>query len=307
MKWRCCARPGFAAAGSAQLVLLENVLLLLAGLATGVLAALLAVLPHMFEGGAGIPLAELAIMLGIVLVVGLAAGCVGGTGYAASPRAGGAARRAVGYKLTGRKPVPRLNQQATGPGTNMSKVAFAVAAHPDDIEFLMAGTLMLLGEAGYELHYMNLANGSLGTTQYDTETIVEMRRQEAIAAADSIGATYHESICDDLDIFYDRDTLARLASVMREVAPEILLTHSPVDYMEDHTNACRLAVTAAFARGMPNFPVIPPRQPIAQKVTVYHAQPYSNHDPLRPPGAARLLCRREQLRAAESRRCWPSM
>ncbi len=163
----------------------------------------------------------------------------------------------------------------------MTKVAFAVAAHPDDIEFLMSGTLMLLGEAGFELHYMNLANGSLGTTVYDTNTIIAMRRKEAMAAAESIGAEYHESVCADLDIFYERATLARLASVMRDVAPDILLTHSPVDYMEDHTNTCRLAVTAAFARGMPNFPVTPPQATVMKPVTVYHAQPYSNYDPLR--------------------------
>ncbi|MCU0959219.1 MAG: PIG-L family deacetylase [Pirellulaceae bacterium] len=163
----------------------------------------------------------------------------------------------------------------------MTKTAFAVGAHPDDIEFLMSGTLMLLGEAGYELHYMNVANGCLGTTRYDTPTIVAMRRQEAREAAASIGAVYHESICADLDIFYDRETLAQVASVMRDVAPEIVLTHSPVDYMEDHTNTCRLVVTAAFSRGMPNFPVVPARPPVMQPTAVYHAQPYSNRDPLR--------------------------
>ena len=141
----------------------------------------------------------------------------------------------------------------------MTKTAFAIAAHPDDIEFLMSGTLMLLRAAGYELHYMNVSNGSLGTTQYDTATIVAMRRSEAREAAASIGAAFHGSVCTDLDIFYDRPTLAQIASVMREVAPDIVLTHSPVDYMEDHVNAGRLAVTAAFARGMPNFPVTPPR------------------------------------------------
>jgi LmbE family N-acetylglucosaminyl deacetylase len=67
---------------------------------------------------------------------------------------------------------------------------------------------------------------------------------------------------------------------MREVAPEILLVHAPVDYMEDHTNACRLAVTAAFVRGMPNYPVRPPRPPVEQEVTIYHAQPHGNCDPL---------------------------
>ena len=163
----------------------------------------------------------------------------------------------------------------------MQPTAFAIVAHPDDIEFHMSGTLMLLGDAGYKLHYMNVSNGSLGTTEYDTETIVAMRRREAIEAAESIGAVFHESICSDLDIFYDRPTLAKIASVMREVAPDIVLTHSPVDYMEDHTNVCRLAVTAAFSRGMPNFTVVPPRPAVMKPVTLYHAQPYSNRDPLR--------------------------
>ncbi len=163
------------------------------------------------------------------------------------------------------------------------KTAFAIAAHPDDIEFFMSGTLMRLSDAGYEIHYMNVANGCCGTTQYDAETIARMRREEAMSAAASIGAVFHESICNDLEIFYDKPTLARLASIVREVAPEILLTHSPADYMEDHMNTSRLAVTAAFARGMPNFPVDPPRDPVEDVVTVYHAQPYSHHDPLRRP------------------------
>ncbi len=160
------------------------------------------------------------------------------------------------------------------------RTAFAIGAHPDDIEFFMAGTLLLLKEAGYEIHYMNIANGSCGTTQYDTPTIIRMRTEEARAAATCAGAVFHGPVCNDLEIFYDKPTLVRVASVMREVAPEIVLTHSPTDYMEDHTNACRLAVSAAFSRGMPNFPVEPPRAPVMDKVTVYHAQPNSNRDPL---------------------------
>jgi len=160
------------------------------------------------------------------------------------------------------------------------KTAIAIAAHPDDIEFLMSGTLMLLRANGYEIHYWNLANGCCGTTKYDRETIAGIRREEAMSAAAAIGATFHESICNDLEIFYDKPTLAKVASVIREVAPEIVLTHSPSDYMEDHTNTCRLATTAAFTRGMPNFPVDPPRGSITNNVTVYHAQPYSHRDPL---------------------------
>jgi N-acetylglucosamine malate deacetylase 1 len=160
------------------------------------------------------------------------------------------------------------------------KRAFAVAAHPDDIEFVMAGTLILLRDAGYEIHYMNIANGCCGSSEHSAEHTAALREREALAACDSIGAEFHPSLTNDLEIFYDRQTLSRLAAVMREVAPEILLVHSPVDYMEDHTNACRLAVTAAFARGMPNFVTHPARDPVEQTVTIYHAQPHGNRDPL---------------------------
>ena len=158
--------------------------------------------------------------------------------------------------------------------------AIAIAAHPDDIEFLMSGTLMLLRSHGYQIHYWNLANGCCGSSKYDAQTIAQIRREEAYSAAKAIGATFHESICNDLEIFYDRKLLGKVASVIRDIAPQIVLTHSPVDYMEDHTNACRLAVTAAFTRGMPNFPTDPPRDAITNSITVYHAQPYSHHDPL---------------------------
>jgi len=161
------------------------------------------------------------------------------------------------------------------------KTALAIAAHPDDIEFFMAGTLILLSRAGYEVHYWNLANGCCGTSEYDVDTIARLRREEAKSAADQIGAVFHESICNDLAIFYDQATLAQIASVMRSVSPDILLTHSPSDYMEDHMTTCRLAVTAAFSRGMCNFPVDPPRDPVTNTVTIYHAQPYSHRDPLR--------------------------
>ncbi len=65
---------GFRRRRLAQLVLLENVFLLLAGLLVGVVAALMTVLPHMLGGGATVPVVELATMLAIVLLVGLAAG-----------------------------------------------------------------------------------------------------------------------------------------------------------------------------------------------------------------------------------------
>ncbi len=160
---------------------------------------------------------------------------------------------------------------------------FAVAAHPDDIEFEMGGTLFLLKQAGCEIHYMNIANGSCGSAVHDAETIVAIRLAEAQSACRRLGAVFHPPLVPDLEIFYEKRLLARVGSIMRQVSPAILLVHSPQDYMEDHMNASRLAVTGVFCRGIPNFPVDPPRPPVMNEVTVYHAQPYGNRDPLNRP------------------------
>ena len=59
----------------------------------------------------------------------------------------------------------------------MTRRAFAIVAHPDDIEFMMAGTLILLRDAGYEIHYMTVADGSCGSMQHDAATTAAIRRE----------------------------------------------------------------------------------------------------------------------------------
>ncbi len=190
--------------------------------------------------------------------------------------------------------------------------AIAIAAHPDDIEFLMAGTLLLLREAGWDIHYFNLSTGNCGSATIPGARLRTMRRREAQAAAAVLGATWHPPITDDLEIFYEDRLLRRVAAVVRKVRPAIVLTHAPVDYMEDHVNTSRLAVTAAFARGMPNYRTSPRVAPWPGDVTVYHAMPHGLCDPLGNPVRAALYAdtsavhavKMEALGKHESQRAW---
>jgi N-acetylglucosamine malate deacetylase 1 len=159
-------------------------------------------------------------------------------------------------------------------------VALAVFAHPDDMEMVAAGTLLRLQRAGYDVHCLAVANGSCGSIALGPEETVRTRRAEAEEACRLVGFTRHESLVNDMEVFYERGTLARVAAVVRRVAPEVLLTHSPRDYMEDHQNTSRLAVSAAFSRGMRSMPTEPPTPAVGGPVTVYHAQPHGNRDPL---------------------------
>ena len=175
------------------------------------------------------------------------------------------------------------------PSGDHRRVVLAVAAHPDDIEFGMAGTLLRLAEVGYQLHYLNLSTGSCGSMTERAEVVRRVRRREARAAARLLGAQWHAPLVDDLEIFYEEKLLRRLAARIREIRPSVVLTHSPQDYMEDHTNTSRLTVTAVFARGMPNFRTLPRRQAVSGQVTLYHAMPHGLCDSLAQPIEPELL------------------
>jgi len=60
-----------------------------------------------------------------------------------------------------------------------------------------------------------------------------------------------------------------------------VFTHPPQDYMEDHMNACRLAVSGAFARGTKNYATIPPSEAWSGHVTIYHSTPHGLRDNMR--------------------------
>lgn len=165
----------------------------------------------------------------------------------------------------------------------MSRNVLAIGAHPDDIEFMMAGTLLMLSRAGYTPHVFVVASGNCGSATEDHDTVVRTRLAEAEAAAESLGAHFYAPITHDLEICYDLALLRKVAAVIRQAKPSIVLTHSPDEYMEDHSNTCRLAVTAAFSRGMRNFVTDPPLPPIPENLTLYHALPYGLCDPFGEP------------------------
>jgi len=156
----------------------------------------------------------------------------------------------------------------------------AVFAHPDDIEFVAAGTLLLLKDLGWDVHYCNLANGCCGSAETDREQTAAVRLKESMLSATRLGATFYPPIADDLDVFYNAPNLAKVAAIVRQSKPSIVLTHAPIDYMEDHMETCRLAVTAAFAKGIPNFQTQPVVPSFDGNVAIYHAQPHGNRTPL---------------------------
>lgn len=161
--------------------------------------------------------------------------------------------------------------------------ALAIAAHPDDIEFVMGGTLLALKDAGWEIHCCNLSNGDMGSTAMNAATTARTRRKEAQAAAKVMGAKWHAPIASDLCVFYTEANIRKVAAIVRAARPSVILTHALADYMEDHMITARLAVTGGFARGVPNYRSIPQRPGSLEPCAIYHAMPHGQCTPTREP------------------------
>lgn len=191
-------------------------------------------------------------------------------------------------------------------------VALAVGAHPDDIEFTMAGTLLLLKEAGCEIHMWNLANGAYGSAEMGAAATAARRLDEAREAAAVAGAHYHPPLFEDLHVFYDAIALARVGAVVRDINPGIVLTHPRTDYMEDHEITCRLITSALFARAMPNFQTNPKRPASKGDTALYHALPHGMETPVRETVLpefvvnieSKMRVKREMLACHRSQKEW---
>src|SRR4051794_41636836 len=128
----------------------------------------------------------------------------------------------------------------------MSDVILSVLAHPDDAEFLCAGTLIRLAqEKGWRVHVASMTPGDCGSAELPADRIAEVRRAEGARAAALVGATYHCLEERDLRIFYAEEPLAKVTRLLREVRPRIVLTHSPADYLLDHEVTSTLTRAAA--------------------------------------------------------------
>ena len=166
------------------------------------------------------------------------------------------------------------------PVTSKKDIALAAVAHPDDVEFMIAGTLLLLKAAGVEVHLWNLANGCLGSVRHGPGETAANRWAEASASARLCAATLHAPLFDDMGIFYNSSSLARVAAVVRRIRPTMIFTHALSDYMEDHQNTARLVVSAAFSRSMNNYVTEPPCGPFDGPLVIYHALPHGLRGPL---------------------------
>ena len=95
----------------------------------------------------------------------------------------------------------------------------AIAAHPDDIEITCSGLLIKMSDEGRKTGALDLTRGEMGT-----QGTVEERKREATNAAEIMQLCYREQLgLPDSDVENDRESRLKLAQVIRDTAPEIVI------------------------------------------------------------------------------------
>src|SRR5688500_5055096 len=129
-----------------------------------------------------------------------------------------------------------------------------IAAHPDDIEILCAGTLARYAREGHQVTMAIFTSGNMGDAVIEPEQLAAIREKESRASAALIGAKLIWSAVMDEHVFPDREQRRIMIDILREADPDVIFTHSPSDYHPDHRYVGQLVFDAYFQKGLPHIP-----------------------------------------------------
>ncbi len=128
----------------------------------------------------------------------------------------------------------------------------AVGAHPDDLEILCGGTLARYAKAGHRVFMAHVCNGNKGHHHIPPDELAAVRDEEAVSSASIIGAEHINLDIDDLDVYVERGQVLKCVDLIRRTRPDVIITHSPDDYMPDHSVASRIVFDASFIATLPH-------------------------------------------------------
>lgn len=117
-------------------------------------------------------------------------------------------------------------------------------AHPDDIEILCGGTSAKYARLGHKVTHCVMTDGQVSSRRITNQELANIRKAEAKAAADVIGA---DLVCFDIKdemLFDNEENRMKVLELILQVRPDVIITMSAKDYASDHraTHALVMAV-----------------------------------------------------------------
>jgi LmbE family N-acetylglucosaminyl deacetylase len=149
------------------------------------------------------------------------------------------------------------NQPSLVPDWSDVRRVLVIVAHPDDADFICAGTCIQMAHQGIEVTYMVLTNGDKGNhnPEITRNQLIAMRKIEQRKAAELCGIS-EVLFMNEEDGFLrpTRSTRKRVTREIRRLRPELIIITNPDRYFvgdgyinhPDHRNAGLVAIEAIF-------------------------------------------------------------
>lgn len=127
----------------------------------------------------------------------------------------------------------------------------AIAAHPDDSEITSGGLLIKMVRMGRKVGILDLARGEMGTYGNAHD-----RASEAAAAAKIMGLAYRGNAeMPDAGIEFRQENKLKIAQVIRDKKPELVVLPHWSQRHPDHLACSRLGYDACFLAGLSKLPL----------------------------------------------------
>ncbi len=161
-----------------------------------------------------------------------------------------------------------------------SRCILAIGAHAADMEFTAGATLLKHVREGWTAHILHLTLGEKGSARLSAEENGAQKRREAEAAAQLLGATPHFLPYRDGEITANDDIARDVAKQLRQLKPQVIITHWPDSIHSDHTATYHLARRAFFMAANRHFEL--DGLPRLGWARLYYAENWEDHENFRP-------------------------
>ncbi len=145
----------------------------------------------------------------------------------------------------------------------------AFGAHPDDIEFACAGTLLKYAKAGHRIFAALTTSGNIGSNIIEgREEIARTREAEQLAAARHYGAEVRFLRCDDEGLLDGLKVRRDILNAMRWANPDVIFTNFPGDMSTDHNTTGSIVSRLMLSLPARNIPADEP--PVAKTPSLFY-------------------------------------
>ena len=126
-----------------------------------------------------------------------------------------------------------------------------IGAHPDDMDFQCGGLALLLKRRGHTARFLSMTNGNSGHQSMTKEALRIRRAQERIRAGEVYGIAYDTLDEEDGYLTQNLETRDKLLRYIRQVNPDVIITHRSCDYHPDHRATGQLVNDCSYLIRVP--------------------------------------------------------